>query len=244
MGAKSVALLVVGILLFVTGWIVLLNGIEVKTCSSTLYVPREFEGELRLSYTEWIYWTNVPLNVSDFYVRENVTKTFEFTVNKSIGWLNLVIIGEPVKENYKGSLIIANASDPSQTVVSLSLHPMQSIGGRGMNITSMFLQSLQPGTYLLSITLDTNAYIRRISIAGPSATETEKLTPKIKFTPSTYDQIYLSYTCGITFSNAIIAAIVMTVGMAMTVASTIAMQLREKLHVKADIRRLKKFRKT
>ncbi len=243
MDVKSIALLVVGILLFVAGWTILLNGIEVKTCSYAIYVPRGFEGEFKLSYTEWLYWTNVPLNISDFYVKANTTKNIEFTINKSIGWLHFVIIGEPIKQDYRGSLIIANALDPSQPIITLSLYPMQSVGGRGINITSMFLQSLQPGRYVLLLTLDTDAYIHRISIAGPSATETEKLMPKVTFTPSTYDQINIHYTCGITLSNAIIAVIIMSIGMAMTVTSAIVIQLREKLQAKTGIR-LKKFRKT
>ncbi|MEM0005401.1 MAG: hypothetical protein QXJ56_07050 [Ignisphaera sp.] len=243
MSIKSATLLVMGIILFVIGWIVMLSGIEVKTCSSSFYVPRGYEGEFKLSYTEWLYWTNVPLNVSGFYVKANITKTFEFTINKSIGWLNLVIIGEPAKQDYSGSLVIANATDPSQTIVALSLHPMQSVGGKGMNITSMFLQSLQPGRYILSLTLNTDAYINRISIAGPSATETEKLMPKITFTPSTYDQITISYTCGIQFTNTIVSVIMMSVGMATTVASAIAVQLRERPLLKVGIRGLKKTKK-
>lgn len=243
MNVKSVSLLVVGLLLFVAGWIILLSGIEVKTCSSSFYIPRGFEGEVKLSYTDWLYWTNVPLNVSGLYVRENVTQTFEFTINKSIGWLNFVIIGEPVKQDYRGSLTIANASDPSQVLVAMTLYPMQSIGGRGMNITSMFLQALQPGNYILSLTLNTDAYIHRISISGPSATEIEKMTPKVTFTPASYDQITMNYICGIEFTKALIAVIVMSIGMAMTVASAITIQITSRPSVKVGIRKLKKTKK-
>jgi hypothetical protein len=243
MNIKSISLLIIGVIFFIAGWMSLLNGIEVKSCSSYLYVPKSFSGEIMLSYTEWLYWTNIPLNVSGFYIKGNATKNIEFAVNKSMGWINLVIIGEPIKQEYKGSIVISNASDPSQAIITMNISPMQSVGSKGMNISAMFLQTLSPGKYILSVTLDTDAYIHRIALSGPSSTELEKVAPKITLTPDTYDQIKIDYICGISFSSAFIATILVSISMATTIASALVAQISGRPLIKTDIKKLKKSRK-
>lgn len=222
---KSIVLLSIGIILFAIGISLLISGVKIEMCSYVVHIPRSFEGRIDPRYTEWLYWANIPVNVSDFHVYANTTKTLIFDVNKSIGWIQITIVGEPVNPDYKGVLTIANASNPTQVYLRLSLDPAKSIRGSGMNITSMFLTSLNPGTYILSLMLDTDAYIKRLTLSGPSATEVEVVAPKITFTPSAYDQIDVRYVCGISFSYLLISVVVISIGMAIVTAGSILAHL-------------------
>ncbi|MEL9940920.1 MAG: hypothetical protein QW348_08575 [Ignisphaera sp.] len=220
MSSKSIALISLGILLFVIGWLLLLSGVEVKTCSTYVYVPKEFVGKMSPKYSEWYYWRSTPVNLSNIVIEANKPFNYTFKVNNTIGYIYIEIVGKPKDENYEGYVAILNTSN-NQTIVYSSLSPRQAIFGKTLNTTLFYQKELEPGLYRLTLNFNTNVNISRLLVYGPSSKEVEVQAIVITLAPvseSSYEQIKIDYVCGVSFAQAIASSIVVGVSISMIVA--------------------------
>ncbi|MEM0027099.1 MAG: hypothetical protein QXT53_04920 [Ignisphaera sp.] len=220
MPGKSIALIGLGILIFVIGWSLLLNGVEIKTCSTYVYVPKEFVGRMSPRYSEWYYWRIAPVNLSNIVIEASKSFNYTFSVNNTIGYIYIEIVGKPKTENYEGYVAILNASN-NQTVVYSSLSPQQSISGRGLNTTLFYQNPLEPGLYKLALSFNTDVNISKLLVYGPSSKEVEIQAIEITLAPSSessYEQIKIDYICGVSFTQAIASSTAVGVGISMIVA--------------------------
>jgi len=210
-----------GIVLLVAGWVVLVQGVGVNMCTTYVSVPSGYVGRISPSYVETLYGTLVALNTSNFDIRAGEVRRFGFELNDTIGYIYVVLRGSPSSKGYSGSLVIYNASDPGDVIASTSISPIQSSSPDSLDVSSMIMKALEPGRYVVELSLNTSAHIDSFVIYGPTSRDVQRLAPEITFTPSTYDQIRIDYVCGISFSTAIIASSIAAAGSSMLVFSAI-----------------------
>jgi len=222
MSTRAMVLLVLGVVLFVIGWAALISGVEFKMCSSYVQVPSQFVGRLSPSYSEWYYWRNVVVNLSNVFIRAGAPFSYRFSVNQTVGYIYIELEGDVKKENFSGFLSILNTLT-NETVVYTTLSPEKSVAGRGLNTTLFFMKSLDPGNYTLTLKLDSDAEIKKLLIHGPSSREVTVQAIEITLTPSEngYEQIKIDYVCGVDFSRALTASTLVGLGVAAIMAGAL-----------------------
>lgn len=220
---KHIALIIVGTIVFIVGWSTLLGGIEVKTCSSYIYVPKEFTGRMVPRYTEVYYWRNAAVNLSNVFLKAGTLYNYVFKVNNTLGYIYIEIKGSVEEKDYEGYLSIVSIVD-NQTIAYTSLNPRISAGEKELNTTLFFLKPLYPGTYSLLLNLNVDAIISRLLVYGPSSTEAEVHAVEITLSPSSeeaYQQIKIDYVCGVSFVNALSASVIVGIGISIIVIGSI-----------------------
>ena len=223
MSTKAIFLIGIGILVFIIGWAAMLSGVEVKTCSTYVYVPKEFVGRMKPQYSEWYYWRNVPVNLSNIELKANTPFNYTFSVNSTIGYIYIEISGRVSNENYEGYVAILNATN-NQTVIYSSLSPSEAFFGKGLNTTLFYQKPLNPGKYKIVLQLNTDAIVNRLAVYGPSSKELEIQAIEITLAPgseSAYQQIKIDYICGISFAQALAASTAVGIGISMIVAGAL-----------------------
>lgn len=220
---KHIALIIIGVIVFTIGWGTLLSGIDVKTCSSYVYIPKEFTGRIVPRYTEVYYWRYVVVNLSNVFLRTGTPYSHVFEVNNTLGYIYIEIKGSVEEKEYEGYLSIVDTAN-NQTIVYTSLNPRISVSEKELNTTLFFLKPLYPGTYRILINLNVNAIISKLLVYGPSSREVEVHAIEISLSPSSeeaYQQIKIEYVCGVSFVNALLASVIVGVGISVIVIGAV-----------------------
>jgi len=212
-------LLSLGFILIIAGWYIQLNGMKFETCKSYATIYKGFEGFVNTSKIFTIYQRETPLNVSGFEVIANTVKSIDFYVNKSIGFITIKILGRPSNLNYRGIVRILDKNGTE--VLSTTFNPFNSAERDRMDISLMFMRSLEPGYYRLELSLNTSAYIDSIQLYGASSRDQPATGIAVTLTPSAYDTLEIEYLCRVNFTNMIISTALMVSGLIITLISVI-----------------------
>jgi len=244
MDRRGVVIIAIGVVLFVVGWVMLINGVEVKVCSTYVPIPASFIGRLSPGYTDFYYWNNIAVNITNFAVKANTPLVYNFTVNDTIGYIYMYVEGNVKSNRFRGFISILNAVT-NETILYTDLVPEKSIGGKDLNTTLFFMRSLSPGRYKLIFNLDSDAVVKKLVIYGPSSREVTKQGIEITLEPSesSYKQIKIDYICGIEFSKALIASMITGIGIT-TIVTGAVLEVRSSTRTRVATGIVKVVRKT
>lgn len=237
MALRYTAVIAIGVLITIAGWVYLLNGIEVKTCSTYFYSPTEFVGRIRPEFNETIYYRVVAVNLSNIMLRSNTLFTHRFNLTDTVGYIYVEILGKPVNTSYRGFIAINDIKN-NRTVVKTDLNPFKSASRDNITTTLFFMTSLTPGLYELQLSLDTDTVINKLVIHGPSSQTIEVQGLEIKLEPPTeasYKQVEIKYVCDVSFSQALIASALFGAGLVITVVGAYMESITSTLKARTTI---------
>ena len=221
-------IMVISMILFVVGSYLVATGVKLRFCIHNIEVPSAFVGTVDLNFTEYRYWRNTVLNISNVTLEPNVLKTFSFRVNDTLGYINMKIADRTSEKQYSGQLAIVRIgkNGSEEVVVETPLSPRMSFEGKGLNTTLQFMKVLKPGVYELRLTMNSRSHIDNLAVYGPSSTVMEHVQPRINVETSDYEIVVLKYPCGFDRSGVAYGLTVSSIAVVMLAASA-ALLVRE-----------------
>lgn len=211
----AVALMVLGYIMVFSGLLIALSGVEYKVCVATIEVPAEFSGRVYPVSTQ--LKPQLILSREEFQVPLNRRYEVKFTVDNPFFYPTISIVGKTSDENYRGLIVIANASNPDQVFVFYELKPSEKDSRKVLNTSIAPLLSIDPGEYVLALQFNTSVSIERIWIKG--LTEASVPIPEVVFIATDYQIETFDYPCGIKYTNALIGVGISAAGLSLTVVS-------------------------
>ncbi|MEM2397831.1 MAG: hypothetical protein QW552_06850 [Ignisphaera sp.] len=198
-----------------SGLLVALSGVEYKICVASIEVPAEFSGRVYPISTH--LKPQLIVSKEDFQVSLNERYEEKFTVDNTFFYPTINIVGKTSDENYRGFIVIANASNIDQVFVFYELKPSEKNSGKVLNISIAPLLSIDPGEYVLALQFNTSAFIDRIWIKG--LTEASVPIPEVVFIATDHQVETFDYLCGIKYTNALIGVGISASGLSLTAIS-------------------------